>query len=146
MKFTDRLLEKTLPIWRQNHSHPFVQGIGDGTLDPDKFRFYMVQDYLYLIDYSKVFAIGAVKADDLETMGKFATLTRRNTEYGNGTAPKLRGTFRHFRRRNLKTQSHPLLCLPTHIICCMSVKKEQLPKLLRHFYLAHGVIGKLEKN
>ncbi|MEK5037833.1 thiaminase II [Sporosarcina sp. FSL K6-3457] len=74
MKFTDRLLEKTLPIWRQNHSHPFVQGIGDGTLDPDKFRFYMVQDYLYLIDYAKVFAIGAVKADDLETMGKFATL------------------------------------------------------------------------
>jgi len=74
MKFTERLLEKTLPIWRQNHSHPFVQAIGDGTLDPDKFRFYMIQDYLYLIDYAKLFAIGAVKADDLETMGKFATL------------------------------------------------------------------------
>ena len=74
MKFTDRLHEKTLPIWRQNHAHPFVQGIGDGTLDPDKFRFYMVQDYLYLMDYAKVFAIGAVKASDLQTMGRFASL------------------------------------------------------------------------
>lgn len=74
MQFTDRLHEKTLPIWRQNHSHPFVQGIGAGTLEQDKFRFYMVQDYLYLIDYAKVFAIGAVKADDVETMGKFASL------------------------------------------------------------------------
>lgn len=74
MKFTERLHEKTLPIWRQNHNHPFVKGIGDGTLDPDKFRFYMVQDYLYLIDYSKVFAIGAVKATDVQTMGRFAAL------------------------------------------------------------------------
>ena len=74
MKFTDRLHEKTLPIWRQNHNHPFVKGIGDGTVDQESFRFYMVQDYLYLIDYSKVFAIGAVKADDVETMGKFAGL------------------------------------------------------------------------
>ncbi|MDV6377405.1 thiaminase II [Sporosarcina sp. GW1-11] len=74
MKFTERLLEKTLPIWRQNHSHPFVQGIADGTLDSDKFRFYMVQDYLYLIDYAKVFAVGAMKATDVQTMGKFAAL------------------------------------------------------------------------
>ena len=34
----------------------------------------MVQDYLYLIDYAKLFAIGAVKANDLKTMSKFASL------------------------------------------------------------------------
>ena len=74
MKFTERLLEKTLPIWRQNHNHPFVQEIGNGTLDQEKFRFYMVQDYLYLIDYAKVFAVGTMKATDVEMMGKFAAL------------------------------------------------------------------------
>lgn len=74
MKFSERLHQKLQPIWRQNHNHPFVKGMGDGTLDKDKFRFYMVQDYLYLIDYAKVFALGAVKANDLETMGKFAAL------------------------------------------------------------------------
>lgn len=74
MKFSDHLREKCLPIWKQNHQHPFVQGMGDGTLDPGRFRFYMVQDYLYLIEYAKVFAIGAVKADDVATMGRFAAL------------------------------------------------------------------------
>ncbi|ADU32452.1 thiaminase II [Evansella cellulosilytica] len=74
MKFSERLHKKLQPIWRKNHAHPFVQGIGDGTLDKEKFRFFMIQDYLYLIDYAKLFAIGAVKAKDVETMGKFANL------------------------------------------------------------------------
>ncbi|MCR8927019.1 thiaminase II [Priestia megaterium] len=74
MKFSERLYEKLQPIWRQNHNHPFVEGMGDGTLEKEKFRFYMIQDYLYLIDYAKLFAIGAMKATDLQTMGKFAAL------------------------------------------------------------------------
>lgn len=74
MTFSNRLHKKLLPIWRKNHAHPFVQGIGDGTLDKEKFRFFMVQDYLYLIDYAKLFALGAMKANDVETMGKFAQL------------------------------------------------------------------------
>ncbi|WP_338473294.1 thiaminase II [Niallia sp. XMNu-256] len=74
MKFSERLHEKLQPIWRQNHSHPFVQEIGAGTLDKEKFRFYMIQDYLYLIDYSKMFALGAVKATELEDMMVFSDL------------------------------------------------------------------------
>lgn len=74
MKFSSRLYEKLEPIWRKNHAHPFVKGMGDGTLEPKKFRFYMIQDYLYLIDYAKLFALGAVKATDVRTMGKFARL------------------------------------------------------------------------
>lgn len=74
MKFSERLYEKLQPIWRKNHAHPFVQGMGDGSLAKEKFRFYMVQDYVYLIDYAKLFALGAVKANDLETMGIFAKL------------------------------------------------------------------------
>ncbi|QGQ46455.1 thiaminase II [Metabacillus sediminilitoris] len=74
MKFSQRLVEKVVPLWQKNHVHPFVQGIGDGTLEKEKFRFYMIQDYLFLIDYAKLFAIGAVKAKDLVTMGKFAAL------------------------------------------------------------------------
>ncbi|WP_163538788.1 thiaminase II [Gracilibacillus sp. YIM 98692] len=74
MKFSERLYQKLLPIWRKNHAHPFVKGMGDGTLEKEKFRFYMVQDYLYLIEYSKLFALGAVKAENLEQMGTFAAL------------------------------------------------------------------------
>ncbi|ARK30432.1 thiaminase II [Halalkalibacter krulwichiae] len=74
MKFSERLHKKLQPIWRKNHAHPFVQGIGDGSLDQNKFRFYMIQDYLYLTEYAKLFALGVMKAEDLETMGKFANL------------------------------------------------------------------------
>ncbi|WP_078380059.1 thiaminase II [Sutcliffiella halmapala] len=74
MKFTERLQLKTEPIWRKNHSHPFVVEMGNGTLDKEKFRFYMIQDYLYLIDYAKLFGIGAVKATDVSTMEKFSAL------------------------------------------------------------------------
>ncbi|MDQ0163789.1 thiaminase II [Aeribacillus alveayuensis] len=74
MLFTNRLYEKAKYIWDQYYKHPFVKGIGDGTLDIDKFRFYMEQDYLYLIDYSRLFALGSLKAPDLETMTVFANL------------------------------------------------------------------------
>ncbi|PTL38250.1 thiaminase II [Alkalicoccus saliphilus] len=74
MKFSERLYEKLQPIWRENHNHPFVAEMGKGTLEQAKFRFFMVQDYLYLIEYAKLFAIGAAKARDVRTMGRFASL------------------------------------------------------------------------
>ncbi|MBA2937634.1 thiaminase II [Paenibacillus sp. CGMCC 1.16610] len=74
MTFSERLYERLQPVWRRNHAHSFVQGMGDGTLELEKFRFYMIQDYVYLKDYAKLFALGAVKSDDLAVMGKFAAL------------------------------------------------------------------------
>ena len=63
-------------------SHPFVTGIGDGTLDVDKFKHFIRQDYLYLIHYSRTLALATAKAPTLEIMGRFATLTSEtlNTE------------------------------------------------------------------
>jgi thiaminase/transcriptional activator TenA len=72
MKTTQRLLDASKAIWESYHAHPFVRGIADGTLDREKFKYYMVQDYLYLIDYARVFAVGAAKARDAEAMRLFA--------------------------------------------------------------------------
>ena len=72
MKVSQRLLEATKEIWNEYYNHPFTNGIADGTLDIDKFRFYMIQDYLYLIDYARVFAIGVAKAGDIDTMRRYA--------------------------------------------------------------------------
>ena len=69
---TDRLHEAAAPVWEKCLNHPFVKGIGDGTLDVEKFKFFMLQDYLYLFDYAKVFALGVVKARDPELMRTFA--------------------------------------------------------------------------
>lgn len=73
MKETSRrLLEATKDIWEEYYTHPFTTGIGDETLDIEKFKFYMIQDYLYLIDYAKVFALGVAKSDDMKAAQRFA--------------------------------------------------------------------------
>lgn len=67
-----RLHDAAAPVWEACLRHPFVTGIGDGTLDMEKFRYFMLQDYLYLFDYARVFALGVVKARDPELMRIFA--------------------------------------------------------------------------
>ncbi len=76
MKLTERMHAASADIWQACLEHPFVRGIGDGTLDVEKFRFFMLQDYLYLFDYTRVFAMGVVKAREPELMRTFA----RNVE------------------------------------------------------------------
>jgi thiaminase/transcriptional activator TenA len=61
-------------IWDAQHSHPFVHGIGDGTLDLERFRFWIRQDYLFLIEYSRLLALATARAPDLDTMMRFADL------------------------------------------------------------------------
>ena len=61
---TERLLRAAEEIWEGYHSHPFVRGIADGSLAQDKFVFYMLQDYVYLIDYARVFAIAGLCLSD----------------------------------------------------------------------------------
>lgn len=72
MKTTDRLLETTKEIWEVYNEHPFVKGIEEGTLAREKFRYYIIQDYLYLEEYAKVFAIGVAKAKSIETAQLFS--------------------------------------------------------------------------
>lgn len=73
-RFTERLFERVSPIWDEFHQHPFIKGLGDGSLPPDIFAFYMKQDYLFLLEYAKLFAIASTKAYDLSTSAKFAAL------------------------------------------------------------------------
>lgn len=72
MTVSQRLREAARPIWDRCLRHPFVTGIGDGTLPAEKFQYFMLQDYLYLFDYARVFALGVVKAREAALMRTFA--------------------------------------------------------------------------
>ncbi len=72
MNTVQTLLDAVKDIWSQYHVHPFVLGIRDGTLDREKFRYYIIQDYLYLMDYARTFAVGVAKARSKETANLFA--------------------------------------------------------------------------
>ncbi|MGK9045629.1 thiaminase II [Mammaliicoccus vitulinus] len=74
MKFTDRVFKRVEPIWESYMEHPFIQGLGDGTLDEEKFKHWLKQDYVYLIEYARLFSIGAAKSTDLKMMTTYADL------------------------------------------------------------------------
>ncbi|MDP2674328.1 MAG: thiaminase II [Dehalococcoidia bacterium] len=73
-RFTDRLYRLARPVWEAQHSHPFVRGIGDGSLDIERFKFWVCQDYLFLIDYARLLALAVARAPDLDSMRRFADL------------------------------------------------------------------------
>ena len=80
MKTTERLLAAAKDIWAAYNEHPFVLGIQNGTLAREKFKYYIIQDYLYLEEYAKVFAIGIAKAKRLDTMRLFSRQVNFLTE------------------------------------------------------------------
>lgn len=62
------------PVWDASLAHPFVRGLGDGTLAEPAFRYYIRQDYLFLIDYGRLLALGAARAPRVSWMRRFAGL------------------------------------------------------------------------
>jgi len=68
MAFSDRLLATGDQLWEEQKAHPFVVELAEGTLDPAAFRHWVEQDYRYLLDYARVFALAGCKARDEETM------------------------------------------------------------------------------
>ena len=66
VKLSERIYERAKVLWPRYLTHPFVTEMAGGTLPREKFRYYMVQDYLYLRDYVKIFAAILQKTDDFE--------------------------------------------------------------------------------
>ncbi|MFO7261814.1 MAG: thiaminase II [bacterium] len=71
---TDALYAAAKPIWDAQLEHPFVRGIGDGSLDEVLFRNWVVQDYAYLKEFARVFAWAVAKAQRLESIGWYAAV------------------------------------------------------------------------
>jgi thiaminase (transcriptional activator TenA) len=76
MRFSDQLRQAAADVWEAQHQHPFVCGIRDGTLDPQRFRFYLTQDYLFLIEYARLLALACARAPRLDLMERFAELAQ----------------------------------------------------------------------
>ena len=68
MDFSDELLEEGNEIWEAQKEHPFVVELARGELDEDAFLHWVKQDYRYLLDYARVFAVAGARARDEKTM------------------------------------------------------------------------------
>jgi thiaminase (transcriptional activator TenA) len=70
---SDGMRASCLDIWDGLHAHPFLRELAAGTLAPEKFRFFLEQDNLYLVDYARCLAMGAAKSRD-ETELRYFTV------------------------------------------------------------------------
>lgn len=68
MAFSDQLLDAGADIWTAQKDHPFVRELAVGTLDEAAFEHWVKQDYRYLLEYARLFALAGTKARDEATM------------------------------------------------------------------------------
>jgi len=76
MKFTDFLWNSIGEIYSKILKHPFITGLTDGSLDETAFRFYVIQDALYLRDFARGLAILGAKATEDKWLMMFAEHAR----------------------------------------------------------------------
>ncbi|HAT36143.1 MAG TPA: thiaminase II [Rhodospirillaceae bacterium] len=71
-RFFDRLKQACPDAWEGYIRHPFVCGLGSGELPEAAFRHYLCQDYVFLIHFSRAYALAAYKADTLDEIRQAA--------------------------------------------------------------------------
>lgn len=54
--------------WREYTRHAFVEGLRDGGLPRRAFLHYLVQDYVFLVHFSRAWSLGVVKSETLDEM------------------------------------------------------------------------------
>ena len=62
------LKEENKENWILYTNHDFLQKLSQGTLKEEKFLNYLIQDYLFLIQFSKAWSLAILKSDNLEEM------------------------------------------------------------------------------
>lgn len=69
MPYSFQDLKATSPSeWQSYIQHRFVKELGDGSLPPDAFQHYLKQDYLFLIQFARAFALAAYKSATLSDL------------------------------------------------------------------------------
>lgn len=67
-------LRQSSTHWHAYTRHAFVQALGDGSLPHENFLNYLKQDYIFLIHFSRAWALAITKSDTLDEM-KNCTVT-----------------------------------------------------------------------
>lgn len=60
------LKSRNIKGWQAYCEHPFVRGLGDGTLSEESFRHYLKQDYLFLVQFARTWGLAVYKSRDLQ--------------------------------------------------------------------------------
>jgi thiaminase (transcriptional activator TenA) len=70
--FCDHAWQRTTELRAAIHALPFNRELATGTLRPDRFRFYIQQDALYLEQYARILALAGARGPDGAVLRLFA--------------------------------------------------------------------------
>lgn len=68
----ERLKDSCPTDWGTYVRHPFVEALAKGSLPEPAFRYYLMQDYLFLLNYSRAHAMAVVKSDQIDDLREAA--------------------------------------------------------------------------
>ena len=68
MGLFQRLKAAAAPEWAAYTQHAFTDAMADATLPERAFRHYLVQDYLFLIEFARAYALAVYKGPTLDDM------------------------------------------------------------------------------
>jgi len=71
-KFSAKLKRRGEQIWAAIDGHAFLHELQAGTLPMHRFTYFILQDYVYLLDFAQVLCQGGAKSPDLATLELFA--------------------------------------------------------------------------
>jgi thiaminase/transcriptional activator TenA len=69
--FTGELWRSIEGVYAEILAHPFLTGLTDGTLPEERFRFYVLQDALYLHEYARALSLAGVRSPDESALVMF---------------------------------------------------------------------------
>jgi thiaminase (transcriptional activator TenA) len=69
--FTGELWRSIEGVYAEILAHPFLTGLTDGTLAEERFRFYVLQDALYLREYARALSLAGVRSPDESALVMF---------------------------------------------------------------------------
>jgi thiaminase (transcriptional activator TenA) len=70
--FTNELWRSITSIYNEILAHPFLRGLTDGTLTEERFRFYVLQDAVYLRDYARALSLAGARSPEENALVMFS--------------------------------------------------------------------------
>ena len=78
MSLSEHLRSIAQPLLEEQFSHPFVTGLADGSLPAELFKYYLIQDTLYIVDYARAMAWLAPLMPSTQDMMSMLEATRES--------------------------------------------------------------------
>ena len=84
-RFTDWLAARAEPHWTRAAAHDFTVAIGDGTMPPEAYARYLIEDYTFITDLASTLGYLVAKAPSMQgksrLSGFLALLTSEENDY-----------------------------------------------------------------